>query len=207
MLLSTKQSDILKRIADSDKKFIIGVDEVGYGAIAGPIFVSAFLAPKDWTFAGLRDSKKLSANQRQKIVNNIIATQYGIVQYATIGASSIEIDRLGVANVMKDLYKQTASIVGQNDCLVVIDGILTVKGMSHMSLPKGDNLVPQIMAAGIFAKVARDNLMGTLAERFPQYGWEKNKGYPTSDHLAALKKHGYCEQHRCSYAPIRGMIK
>lgn len=209
MSLSTKQrqSDTLARIASSDKKYIIGIDEVGYGCIAGPVFVSAFLAPKDWTFVGLRDSKKLSANQRQKIVNNIIATQYGIVQYATIGASSIEIDRLGVANVLKDLYKQTASIVGKEDCLVVIDGILTVKGMPHISLPKGDNLVPHIMAASIFAKVARDNLMTVLGEKFPQYSWDKNKGYGTSDHLAALEKHGYCEQHRCSYAPIRGMVK
>jgi ribonuclease HII len=208
MLLSTKQSDILTRIANTDKKYVVGIDEVGYGCIAGPIFVSAFFAPKDWTFEGLKDSKLLSERQRKKIIENIFNTQKGIIEYAIIGASSAEIDTQGVANVMRELYKKTALIVGNpDDCLIVIDGVLKVKGMPHLSLPKGDNLVPHISAASIFAKVARDNLMVGLSEKFPQYGWAQNKGYPSKAHLAALEIHGYCEQHRCSYAPINGMIK
>lgn len=206
MLLSTKQSDVLDRIASTDKKYVIGIDEVGYGCIAGPIFVSAFFAPKNWTFEGLRDSKKLSEKQRTKIVQNIFNTQNGIVDYAIIGASSEEIDSQGVANVMRDLYKRTASIVGSpDDCLIIIDGVLKVKGMPHLSLPKGDDLVPQISAASVFAKVARDNLMVELSKKFPQYDWANNKGYPSKAHLAALEAHGYCEQHRCSYAPINGI--
>jgi ribonuclease HII len=210
MSLSTKQSDVLTQISNTNKQYIVGIDEVGYGCIAGPIFVSAFFAPKDWKFNGLRDSKKLSCNQRQEIVDNIINTQKDIIQYTTIGISSFDIDKYGVSNVMKNLYRQTAFIAADcfiDSCLVVIDGILKVKNMIHVSLPKGDDLVPQIMAASIFAKVARDKHMVTLGTKYPQYNWEKNKGYPTSEHLASLKRYGYCEQHRRSYAPVREMVK
>lgn len=210
--------DALQKILSSDKEYIIGIDEVGYGCLAGPVYVCAFVAPKEWAIPGIDDSKKLSEKQREEVFPNLKGlskTSYCItvVHPNTIDEYKSYGDNMHGA--LKYLYwKATQNIIASsefNNSLIVLDGIIKFpeqpyKLADSISLPKADGLIPQVMAASIIAKVSRDTYMKDLANKYPNYGWEKNKGYGTPDHLAALKKYGYCDEHRRMYEPIKSMI-
>jgi len=187
---------------------LIGVDEAGRGPIAGPVVaaaavVGAGLKPARTTaIAALNDSKKLSANQREKIFAEL---PNHCKHYSIAEASAQEIDELGILNanflaMRRALEPIISSLDGEYKILV--DGNLCIRGIDEslqMPIIKGDGRVACIAAASIFAKVHRDRLMVKFSEQFPGYGFEKHKGYGTKAHLEAVKKLGMREIHRKSF--------
>lgn len=212
---------ILEQVNQSDKEFIIGIDEVGYGCIAGPIYVCAFMAPKDWKFDGVKDSKVLSEKTRKKLCAALMGEpfQNNDVGFSIVNVhpNSNEYKEYGanVHGALKFLYWRAALRCLEHiakQALIVLDGSIKFPEFPYslgesVSLPKADALVAHVSAASIIAKVHRDNYMDQLGEKHPEYNWAKNKGYPTPDHLAALKKYSYCNEHRFSYEPVKSMIK
>lgn len=178
---------------------IAGIDEVGRGCLAGPVFAAAVILPVDHTLRGLADSKKLTAAQRERLVPQI---QQQAVAWALGSASVAEIDTLNIlqATLLAMRRAVTALPVPATGCLV--DG----NQNPRLDLPTqlvvgGDAQHLSIMAASILAKVARDAEMVRLDVEHPGYGLAQHKGYGTAQHLAALRRHGASPVHRLSFAP------
>lgn len=185
-------------------KKLLGIDEVGRGPWAGPLVVGACVLREP--IEGLNDSKKLTAKRR-----DALATEIHKKAYCGLGwVSAAELDKLGLSAALRkacrEAVKQVQALKPEfNE--IIIDGTVnflsdTPLGKYASVLPKADALVPEVSAASIIAKVARDNYMIKLAERFPDYGFEKHVGYGTALHRAALEKYGLCEEHRKSFRPI-----
>jgi ribonuclease HII len=194
-----------------DKPIIVGCDEVGYGCLAGPLVVVGVRAPKDWQIPGLNDSKKLSAKKRAAMLLPLMKlAQDKVISYHLAERSSQEIDKVGVAVALKDAYVECFKALYEEDCLIISDGILKfdnlgVDAYDKVSVIKADAKYPAVMAASIIAKVYRDDKMHKLHLTYPNYGWDSNVGYGSKDHLEAIEKHGPCELHRFSYAPMKFM--
>ena len=190
-------------------KMIIGCDEVGTGALAGPLFVCGIRASEGWSLDGLYDSKKLSAKKRLIMsdkLEKLISTNE--ISWALAGRSNTIIDQLGMAAALKDAYVEIFHQLYQPDSTIIVDGNLTfdnlgVDAYNLQSLVKADTKVPQVMAASILAKVYRDGKMKLLHKDYPMYDWEHNVGYGVASHLKALAQHGPCPLHRFSYYPIK----
>ncbi len=186
---------------------VIGVDEAGRGPLAGPVVAAACVLGEPLPL-GLDDSKKLSAKRRALIEPQIHASCHwalGVVE-------ADEIDRINIfAATMLAMTRAVAAVVaavGAEPYEVLIDGNQTPHGRvpewrwTARAIVGGDGLEPCISAASILAKEHRDRLMRDYAAAHPQYGWERNMGYGTSEHLAALKRHGPSPLHRRSFAPV-----
>lgn len=190
---------------------IIGIDEVGTGAWAGPIVIGGVRAPQNWTMLGLKDSKKLTREQRSDLTQQLHKTRdQGIIDFTTSMSPNDEIDKLSLGVVTKMCYATAISRLYQDTDEVILDGNLNPKhllkyglnvNMANMkSVIKADNKYPTVMAASIIAKYYRDELMITLGHGFhPQYGWDKNVGYIVPDHKEAVRKYGLSTLHRKSY--------
>lgn len=195
-----------------NKTYCVGVDEVGYGSLSGPLVVCGVRAPKNWNLEGLNDSKKLSPKRREVMsskLEKLIAN--GEIGWALAERSNTVIDKFGVAVALKDAYVEVFHQLYQNDSLIISDGILKFDGLGvdaydKLSLIKADGKIPAVMAASILAKVYRDSKMKILHKSYPVYGWNQNMGYGAKIHLDAIAKHGPCPLHRFSYAPMRNMI-
>lgn len=197
--------NVLEKIKSSNKKYIIGVDEVGTGSLIGDAWVVAFLAEKDWGYPGLNDSKKLTKKKREKIYEDMFE-QNAEVQFCSAIVKQNDIDNLGLGAALKNGYKVAIDLLlfGSNltieDYNIVIDGIHKVDGIEHYSLPKADSLIKQVAAASVLAKVARDDyVVNELDKQYPQYDWKTNKGYGTVAHKAAIKLYGLSPLHRTSF--------
>ncbi|MDR0517484.1 MAG: ribonuclease HII [Fibromonadaceae bacterium] len=185
---------------------LIGVDEAGRGPMAGPVIAAAAILKAN---AGLpqhlNDSKKLSEKQREEIFEALP----NYCEHYSIGeASAQEIDEIGILNAdFLAMRRALAPLISQLDkknlpYKILVDGNLYIRELAEnlqMPIIKGDGRIACIAAASIFAKVSRDNLMRKFAADFPQYGFEKHKGYGTKAHLAAVEKFGQCEIHRKSF--------
>lgn len=193
-------------IQASDKEFFIGADEVGYGCLAGPLVVCAVMAPKDWSLAGLNDSKKLSQKQRETMEAKLKPlVEKGEIRVRIAERSNLEIDANGVSEMLKAAYKECfTSFMGAKESLIITDGILNfdnlgVDDYNIVSLIKADTLVPSVMAASILAKTYRDSLMREYHKLYPYYNWQSNVGYGAPVHLKAMREHGLSPLHRRSY--------
>jgi len=187
---------------------ILGVDEVGYGCLAGPLVVVGVRAVKNWSLDGLNDSKKLSEKKRNTLRDKLEFNKE-IVWYKA-ERSSVEIDRDGVAVALKSAYVEVFHKLYQEDTLIISDGILKfdnlgVDAYDKFSVIKADAKFPTVMAASILAKTYRDALMKKLDPSYPVYNWKSNVGYGSKDHLEAIAKYGPCAFHRMSYAPMKNM--
>ncbi len=189
---------------------ILGVDEVGRGPLAGPLVVGAVILPKAEWVRDLRDSKKLSAKKREffnEIILREAATGLGFVM-------AEEIDAIGVSEALRLATRRAVkSVQGFHEefSQIVIDGKVNFLKQTTLekyvsTVVKADDLIKEVSAASIIAKVARDQYMIKLAEQFPNYGFEKHVGYGTSRHLEAISKFGICEEHRRSFEPIKSMV-
>jgi ribonuclease HII len=174
---------------------MVGVDEVGRGAWAGPLLVCAvrLKAPIE----GLKDSKQLSYKKRVQLA--VVIKNQADVGYGWISAN--EIDDIGLSAALKlattKALEDINYLVGEE---LIIDGNVNfVPDIQAKVLAKADNLIPAVSAASIVAKVTRDELMHDLAKKYPQYGFEKHVGYGTKTHRLAIKAYGLCPEHRCSY--------
>ncbi len=184
---------------------VVGVDEVGRGCLAGPLLVVAARRVADLP-EGLKDSKLLSKKQRQQILNKLsICCDFG-----EGWVKSVEIDRLGLANALKLGVKRALdSLNAEPDEEIIMDGSVNYvpkKFKRASCLIDGDNLVPIISAASIYAKVTRDRYMMMLAARHPGYLFENHVGYGTKAHMLALKKLGALKYvHRQSFLPVANL--
>jgi ribonuclease HII len=184
---------------------LVGVDEVGRGPLAGPVVAAAVVFPAGCpraTLRGLRDSKLLPPERRGRLAVKIRARAVAI----GIGAASVaEIDRLNIrkatALAMRRALARVVGLVGP--ARVLVDGLPFPEiGMEHDALVDGDAHCASVAAAGIVAKIVRDDLMHRLALRHPGYGWETNVGYGTESHHDGLLRLGATRHHRQSFAPV-----
>lgn len=193
-------------------KYIIGIDEVGRGPIAGPVAVGAFVAAPFVLGKGsgifdldnLRDSKQLSAAQRDAWLLKIgEVLRRGIIRYAVSMVSAAEIDRIGISSAIKQAVGDCFATLqaDPSESRVLLDGglLAPVEFKFQETIIKGDELEPAIALASIVAKVRRDRLMIRLAAKYPNYGFETHKGYGTKKHYAAIEKFGLCDLHRKSF--------
>lgn len=188
-----------------NKNFIIGCDEVGYGCIAGPVVICGVKAPKVWNYPGLNDSKQLTESKRDKLTVELNKLQSnGQIHYHISERSNTEIDKFGIAKVLKECYVEIFKKLYDKDSLIVCDGNLKFENLGvddfdKVSIVKADGLVPSVMAASILAKTYRDNKMYKLHPTYPEYDWVNNVGYGTAKHKQAIKLHGFTPLHRRSY--------
>lgn len=198
--------------------FVLGMDEVGYGAYAGPLTLGAVLAPTDWTHEGLKDSKAFSGKnkelRRASVLQKLSHTDY--VSFYLLRIAPEWVDRAGVYKARTEGFVQLLRyFAGANllpSTLVVVDGDINFMdacpGATIVSLPKADTVVPHVMAASILAKVHRDTEMMTVSPHYPQYFFASNKGYGSDPkHQEALKTFGPCPIHRRSYKPILELLE
>ena len=183
---------------------IAGVDEVGAGCLAGPVFAAAVVLPLDSRIGLIRDSKLLSANQRERVVEDI---ERKAVAWAVGMASPAEIDEINIRQACALAMRRAVAALGKAPEFVLVDGY-GVPGFPcpHKSIVKGDRLVKSIAAASIVAKVARDAFMADMDVLFPGYGFADHKGYATEPHREALVRLGPCPLHRRSYEPVRAQM-
>jgi ribonuclease HII len=187
----------------ADYPTVIGVDEVGRGALSGPVVVAAVLfappALPPELLGALDDSKKLTARRREALA----AALRGEARCAFAAASAREVDRVGVRLATLSAMTRAVGRLG-GEGPVVVDGRDAPPdlGARATTLIRGDSLVPQIAAASILAKVLRDRLMTCLSARHPDYDWDRNVGYGAPRHLAALRTLGATRHHRMSFAPV-----
>lgn len=179
------------------RKYVCGADEVGRGPLAGPVVCAAVIMPLDDIIEGVDDSKKLSARRRESLYEKITkkAVAYGICR-----VEPQIIDEINILEATKLCMKNAIESLAVIPDFVITDGNMTLDiDIPQQSIIKGDGLSYSIGAASIIAKVYRDNLMDEYAQLFPEYGFEKNKGYGTAAHIEAIKKYGLCEIHRRSF--------
>lgn len=183
---------------------ICGVDEAGRGPIAGPVYAAAVILDPRRPIAGLKDSKLLTARARETLAGQIRGQSLG---WAIASASVEEIDRLNILQAALLAMRRAVEALPEAVEEAWVDGIhCPVLGCAVRAVTGGDRTVPQISAASILAKTARDAEMRRLHLRFPQYGLDRHKGYPTPEHLARLAAFGACEAHRRSFEPVRRVL-
>lgn len=181
-------------------RFVVGVDEAGAGAWAGPVVAGAVILPRGLRIPGVRDSKLLSPEKRETVLAELEAKG---AQLASGQVSVEEITRLGLrpANLLA-MERAVAGLGVKPDVLLIDWYRLPRISCPQESIAKGDRLVASIAAASVVAKVTRDRMMMALDEEYPTYGFAAHKGYGTAAHLAALKKHGPSPMHRLGFRPI-----
>lgn len=184
---------------------VAGVDEAGRGPLAGPVSVAAVILDPSRPIEGLDDSKKLGEARREAlyplIVERALAWRIEFVEVD-------EIDRINILQATLAGMRRALEGLAPVPTLARIDGNRLPKALpcAAEALVGGDAIEPAIMAASILAKVARDRRMRELHARWPHYGFDRHKGYPSPAHLDALKAHGPCPEHRRSYAPVRALL-
>jgi ribonuclease HII len=190
---------------------IIGVDEVGTGAWSGPAVIGAVRAPENWTIPGLKDSKKLTREQRSELTQQLYKLRdQGTIDLSISMSSNEEIDKLSLGVAVNMCYVTAITSLYKDEDRIILDGNLNPKhllkydlkiNMNNMkSIVKADNKYPTVMAASIMAKYWRDDIMINLFHKLePHYGWDKNVGYIVPEHKQAVKKYGLSSMHRKSY--------
>lgn len=184
-------------------RHLAGVDEVGRGPLAGPVVAAAVILPATSAefYNRVRDSKLLTAAQRERLCAEI---QEHALAWATAGVSSQEIDRTGIGPATKKAMSEAIQGLTVRPDFLLIDAVkLPTVGLPQKSIIKGDSTCLSIASASIVAKVHRDRLMTDAEKEYPGYGFDRHKGYGTSEHLARLRDLGLCPLHRRSFAPAQ----
>lgn len=182
-----------------------GVDEAGRGPLVGSVFAAAVMLPEQYHLPQLTDSKKLSEKKRDELT--ILIKQQAIA-WAVASASPSEIARLNILHATMLAMKRAIDGLNRLPEKVWVDGNRVPPHLNTHAeaVVKGDSKIALISAASILAKTARDAEMYALAERYPQYGFEKHKGYGTAAHLAALKQYGVLPEHRADFTPVKQLL-
>lgn len=186
-------------------KPVIGVDEVGRGCLAGRVYAGAVILNHTKNLELFRDSKVLSAIRREEISKIILAEHQVGIGFATVE----EVDRINIFQASLLAMKRAILELGIKSGHIVVDGkfpIPKMKGFLQTTLIKGDSRAAPVSAASIVAKVARDKYMADLGEKFPQYGFDRHKGYSTADHKSTIAKFGPCPEHRKTFRGVAEYI-
>ncbi len=188
----------------SNLDYICGVDEVGRGPLVGPVVASAVILPKNYYIEGLTDSKKLSKKKREsffEIINkDALAIGIGVVD-------NKKIDEINILEASRLAMKIAVNNLKIKPDVILTDAMKLDIGIPEEDIIKGDLKSITISAASVIAKVTRDKMMKELHEKYPMYNFIKNNGYPTKEHVEAIKKYGIIEEHRKTFNPIRDIIK
>lgn len=194
LLLKEKENELRKK----GFQYICGIDEAGRGPLAGPVVVASVIMPADSMIEGVNDSKKVSEKKREKIYEQILeeAISYGV---AIIGQD--EIDEINILNATKKGLTISLQELTKKPDLILVDALngIDTMGIPYDSIIKGDAKCYSIAAASIIAKVTRDRIMREWDKIYPEYGFEKHKGYGTAAHIEAIKENGLCPIHRRSF--------
>ena len=180
------------------KGFICGVDEAGRGPLAGPVVAAAVILPEDETFIYLNDSKKVTEKRREALYEQIVS------KAVSDGIGIVSHDIIDEINILQATYRAMRSAVENMDirpdvCLVDAVTIPDLGDIEQVPIIKGDAKSVSIAAASVLAKVTRDRMMAEMGERYPQYGFEKHKGYGTKAHMEAIREFGPCPEHRRTF--------
>ena len=200
----TKLKEIENQIYNDGIESICGIDEAGRGPLAGPVVVAAVIMPRESMIEGINDSKKISEKKREilyeKIINEAIAYSVGIMDQK-------EIDELNILNATKKGLTTAIEELKVRPQRILVDALTGIDtlGVPYTSIIKGDAKSYSIAAASIIAKVTRDRIMRQWDELYPQYGFEKHKGYGTKMHIDAIKEYGLCPLHRLSF--VKNIVK
>lgn len=180
---------------------IAGVDEAGRGPLAGPVVAAAVILPLKFRARGLDDSKKLTASARDEHYERIVNDE--TVVWAVAIRDPEAIDRVNILRATHEAMREAVTSLLLPAVHALIDGLpVRPFPIEHTALVGGDGLSLSIAAASVVAKVTRDRLMHEHANTWPQYGFERHKGYATPEHLASLRQHGPCPIHRRSFEPV-----
>ncbi len=185
--------------------FVAGVDEVGRGPLAGPVVTAAVILDSRHVIDGLADSKRLTEKKRQQLDQLI---RQHAVSFSIGRADVHEIDQLNILQAtMLAMQRAVAGLTIRPDKVLVDGNRVPAFPCKAEAIVGGDGLVAEISAASIIAKVYRDSMMNDLHHQYPQYGFDRNKGYPTRMHREALQKYGVTPVHRRSFAPVKQAIE
>lgn len=180
---------------------ICGVDEAGRGPLAGAVFAAAVILDESRPIHGLADSKKLSEKRREELAAKIKACSLG---WAIARADAEEIDSINILQASLLAMRRAVENLSPAPSEALIDGLHCPKLLIPCrAIVRGDSSVAEISAASILAKTARDAEMLQLHLEYPQYGFDRHKGYPTAMHLETLRRYGACKVHRRSFAPVK----
>lgn len=209
--LFPKERD-LRSLAEFDHLFqskgyriLAGADEAGRGPLAGPVVAASVVFDEGIIVEGVDDSKKLSSSKRERLYEEILkkARAFGI---GIVGVS--EIDRINILHASLKAMKMAVEDLGCMPDLVLIDGIFKIPScVPQQTVKKGDSLSQAIAAASIVAKVTRDRIMNEYHRRYPQYAFDRHKGYGTAYHIEALRKYGCSPIHRKKFRPVQEVLK
>jgi len=200
----------------SRSEWVIGIDEVGMGALAGPVAVGAVVAKLGWAHERVKDSKvytsgkKATAHEKRlEVLEEIIKPQ--VEFYCHVKMTSQEIDEFGIQEAWNRCLwvVSTKCLRVRPEAVVVVDGpnAGSVPTPNALAIPQADGLVPAVSAASVLAKVERDRVMHLAHEIYPEYDFLSNVGYGTERHMLALGQHGPCPIHRRSYAPVKKALR
>jgi ribonuclease HII len=212
MMLDHSQEWGLHQLRESRAQTIIGIDEVGLGACAGPLVVCGAVFSCDWSDPAVKDSKQYSGGGQKAHDKRVAVLKKNIDPHVLHKELEVvgnkDIDALGMGDALADAMHRVAlrCSFAHPDSAVVIDGINKMvlhRARIVIAIPKGDALVPAVSAASVIAKTTRDALMILSESLYPNYGFEQHMGYPTPDHLEALDKLGPCKIHRRSYKAVQ----
>ncbi|MFH1252956.1 MAG: ribonuclease HII [Candidatus Uhrbacteria bacterium] len=175
---------------------VVGVDEVGCGALAGPVVAGAVILQPPFRLAGVRDSKLLSATARERLAETIKKQ----AQAQVVGEASVEeINQFGIRQATFLAMRRAIEKIGEVDFVLVDAWQIPGLPFKQKGIIRGDRLIKSIAAASIIAKVYRDAFMRKISEEYSEYGFDEHKGYATAFHLSAIEKHGPCPIHRTSW--------
>ena len=194
----TNLKQIEQKLYNQGKKYICGIDEAGRGPLAGPVVVASVILPQDSMIEGVNDSKKISEKKREKIyeqiINEAVCWSVGIVDQK-------EIDEINILNATKKALTMAIKELKIKPEHILVDALTHINTLEipYTSIIKGDATSYSIAAASIIAKVTRDRIMLKWDKVYPLYGFARNKGYGTAEHMMAIRKYGICPLHRQSF--------
>lgn len=207
--MKNQKPEKFKTSARQFPKIVFGIDEVGRGPLAGPVVACAIFVSAQYLEDGsgnIKDSKKLTAKQRETIYNALKKNPQ--VKWGIDKVGEKQIDKINIFQAtklaMQKAVLQLEKKIGKKADLLLIDGNFAIDmERAQQSIIKGDEKVPLISLASIVAKVHRDNLMEKMHQKYPEYGFTNHKGYGTRTHFTAIAKHGPCSIHRASFYPLK----
>lgn len=180
-----------------DNVYLAGTDEAGRGPLAGPVIAAAVILPNNYYDERINDSKKLSSNLREELFDVI---RNNALAYAYTEISHKRIDQINILQASLLAMKRSVKKLKLQPSIILVDGNKSFNyDADVIPIIKGDSMSLSIASASIIAKVVRDRIMIRLSKKYPQYGWDKNKGYPTKEHISAILEFGACPLHRQTF--------